>query len=129
MSDNNKPLYKDPDVLERLYWYEGMSQKEIGNKLDCSATTVSKYMDKFGIETRDPSIKLNGGENAVQKQIEDYLNSRDNNKEDDLEIEKVNETVGIDDEDKEVRSKMDNYYIVILLIVILVGLGIASLLL
>ena len=87
--NKNEPAYKDSETLERMYWYEGKSQSEIAEELGCSATTISKYMNKFNIKTRDPSIYINGGENAIREQIEMYIN---NHKElNDIDEEEIGE--------------------------------------
>lgn len=41
--------WKDPDTLERLYWEEGLTLEEIGDKLGCSAGTVGEWMQRFNI--------------------------------------------------------------------------------
>lgn len=47
--------YKDPDVLRGMYRGEGMTETEIGLKLDCAQPTVSRWMDIHGIERRSKS--------------------------------------------------------------------------
>lgn len=42
--------WKEPDRLERLYWDEGLTLEEIGNKLGCSASTVSDWMKRLGVD-------------------------------------------------------------------------------
>lgn len=44
--------WHDPDILEELYWEEGMSLLEIGDELGCSNTTVKRWMDRHDISTR-----------------------------------------------------------------------------
>lgn len=54
MSDAAQPReYTDPETLERLYWDEGMTLREIGAKFGVSFGTVRYYMNKHGINTRD----------------------------------------------------------------------------
>lgn len=65
--------YKDPDLLKELYWDKEMTQEEIGNKLGCSASTISKYMNKFDIKTRDPAkilekLNNNGSKDTEEKE-------------------------------------------------------------
>lgn len=45
--------YKDKDVLYRLYHEEGLSQKEIAERLDVAQKTISNWMRKHEIERRD----------------------------------------------------------------------------
>jgi len=45
--------YENRDLLYRLYIEEGMSQREIGEKLDCSARTIGRKLDKYDIDSRD----------------------------------------------------------------------------
>lgn len=47
--------HRDEDTLRRLYVDEGMTMSEIADKLDCTTTTVWKWMGRHGIEARDPS--------------------------------------------------------------------------
>lgn len=44
--------YRDPLVLRRLYVDEGLSQAEVADRLDCCGKTVSRWLQKYGIETR-----------------------------------------------------------------------------
>jgi len=50
--------WRDEGTLRRLYHGEGLSQSEIGNRLGCSKTTVLRWMDKHGVEARDPHAWL-----------------------------------------------------------------------
>lgn len=43
----------DKDVLEYLYIEQGLTMKEIAEKLNISVGSVYNYCHKFGIETRD----------------------------------------------------------------------------
>lgn len=45
--------YKDREVLNRLYWDEGLSIREIGGEFDVSGSTIRYWMDKIGIDRRD----------------------------------------------------------------------------
>ena len=44
--------YNDPNTLRKMYVEKEMSQREIGNKLGCSARTVGRKLKKYGIEAR-----------------------------------------------------------------------------
>ncbi|WP_136602212.1 homing endonuclease associated repeat-containing protein [Salinigranum halophilum] len=46
--------YKDPEVLERLYWDEGMTLEELGEKFAVHHTTVQQSMKRLGVP-RDQS--------------------------------------------------------------------------
>ena len=67
--------YKDKVLLEKLYNEQEMTQKEIAEYLGCSQTTVSKYMGKYGIKTRDPveNLKNIKKENKLKKLIVDFI--------------------------------------------------------
>ena len=41
--------WKDENTLRELYWGEGLTLEQIGNKLGCSNGTVNKWMKRFGI--------------------------------------------------------------------------------
>jgi len=49
------PAVNDPEVLETLYWHEGLSMWQIAQRLDVSETTVYRRMRKFGIDRRGRS--------------------------------------------------------------------------
>jgi len=42
----------DPEVLESLYWREGLSMWEIAKRLGCGETTVRRRMAEYGIDRR-----------------------------------------------------------------------------
>lgn len=44
--------YRDPDLLETLYVEYGLTTREIADRLNCSNGTVSRWLDRFDIETR-----------------------------------------------------------------------------
>lgn len=51
--------YKNPKILVGMYWKAGMSQEEMANELNCSSSTISKYMRRNNISTRrDLEYKL-----------------------------------------------------------------------
>lgn len=43
--------YKDKDTLRHLYVERGLSMKEVAEELNCSHTTISRWVNKFDIET------------------------------------------------------------------------------
>lgn len=45
--------WKNRDVLYHLYWNEGLSQKVIGDVLGKSQQTISRWMDKLKINSRE----------------------------------------------------------------------------
>ena len=49
-----------PSELEDLYWNDGLSLKQLGNKFIVDDDTVRRYMIKFGIPRRSLSEALNG---------------------------------------------------------------------
>lgn len=57
MATANNSKYKDEDWLYRQYWAEPRGVEDIADECDVSQQTISYWMDKFGIETRDaPTI-------------------------------------------------------------------------
>lgn len=46
------PPYQDAELLEELYYEQLLDSREIGEKLDCSPSTVRMWMDEYGIERR-----------------------------------------------------------------------------
>lgn len=46
--------YEDGELLRGMYVDKKMSQSEIGEELGCSARTVGRKLDKYGIEARGP---------------------------------------------------------------------------
>jgi len=66
--------YKDEEVLNRLYVQQGRSMMEISRIIDCSPSTVRKYLDEFGIERRSASEQIQmaygGGKYTVPYQTD-----------------------------------------------------------
>ena len=63
--------YRDPEVLRRLYWDEGLSVEDIAFRLYVSTTTVRDYMRKNGIPTgrgRKPEADLGYRDKEVLKE-------------------------------------------------------------
>jgi len=46
------PAIDDPEMLEMLYWHEGLSMDSIADRLDVSQATVWDRMNKYGIDKR-----------------------------------------------------------------------------
>ena len=46
--------WKDPQVLEKLYHDEGLSQSDVADELGTTQQNISNWMDKFDIETEPP---------------------------------------------------------------------------
>lgn len=53
--------YQDESELRRLYDEEGMSQEEMADELECSQSTVQRWMDRHDIESRDLSTAIEKG--------------------------------------------------------------------
>lgn len=51
---------KDPEILEALYWHEDLSMWQIAERLDCSETTVYRYMTQYGIDRRAAAARKTG---------------------------------------------------------------------
>ena len=60
--------YKDPEVLEKMYWSDGMTQPEIADHFDVNPGSISYHMKKGGVETRSGSEALN----ATTYSVSDY---------------------------------------------------------
>lgn len=48
----SKP-YQDPEKLRELYHDEGLTTREIGDRLGCTGPTISRYLDKYDIDARE----------------------------------------------------------------------------
>jgi len=53
-------LYRDADLLEKLYWGENLSTVQIASKLGCNKQTVLKWMERYGIQRRKSYHDKNG---------------------------------------------------------------------
>ena len=49
-----------PETLSRLYWYEGLSQRQMSIRLNVTQQVISFYMKRFGIPTRSLSEARSG---------------------------------------------------------------------
>ena len=47
--ESDEPAYKDAELLRRLYVDQGLTQKEIAEKLGCGSHTVYKYLKEYDI--------------------------------------------------------------------------------
>lgn len=47
--------WKDPDLLEELYYNRKLSTTEISNIFECSVNTVTSWMETYGMERRSAS--------------------------------------------------------------------------
>jgi hypothetical protein len=65
----------DPEVLETLYWHEGLSMWRIAERLDCSETTVYRNMRKYGIDRRGTGYNSTSGKD-VRNDNPIYLRTR-----------------------------------------------------
>lgn len=63
MSKN--PAVDDPEVLEMLYWHEGLSMSRIANRLGVSKRTVQQRFKKYGIDNR--GLGYDGTDGRFQK--------------------------------------------------------------
>jgi transposase len=48
---NDSP-WRDPEVLERMYREQEMAMPQIADELDVAVSTIHKYLNRHGIETR-----------------------------------------------------------------------------
>lgn len=46
--------HRDPEILSHLYEDRELTQREIAERLDCAATTISRWMARHGIHARKP---------------------------------------------------------------------------
>ena len=51
---NESDPWTNEELLRKLYVGKGMSASEIADRFGCCATTVTNWMEKFGIDRRDP---------------------------------------------------------------------------
>lgn len=93
--------YKDEETLRRLYWEDGLTMAEVAEELDCSAYTISTWMDKLNVETRDHA----GNENTPKHHNEQWL--REKYVEESLSIGEISDLVNRDDET--VRNFMEKF--------------------
>lgn len=63
-SDGDIGLYTDPDWLRQQYWDEKNTVAEVGELAGVSETTIRRWMDKHGIETRSNAEAQTDGDVA-----------------------------------------------------------------
>lgn len=51
-------ILSDEDELERLYWDEEMSVREIAEEAECCGKTVHNRLNEFGIKTRTSTVDM-----------------------------------------------------------------------
>jgi len=57
-SGNDSTDYKDPETLRRLYWDEGLSMREIGERFGVTNGAIQHWMDKHEIDRRGISESI-----------------------------------------------------------------------
>lgn len=82
--------YRDKEVLERLYWQEGLGQKEIADVLDADPSTIWRWMDKLDVDTRG-----NAERQVADKRLldEDWLREKYHGE--NMTITEVSELLGV----------------------------------
>lgn len=60
------PAVDDPEVLEMLYWQEGLSMRRIAKRLGVAETTVYRRMEQYGIDRRGKAYSSYQGNNNSQ---------------------------------------------------------------
>jgi len=53
MADGGQPPWQDEELLSKLYLSEGLTTREIADRFDCSNGTVSRWLNKYDIDTRE----------------------------------------------------------------------------
>lgn len=71
---DSEPPYRNSDLLRYLYRDRGLSTREIAERFDCSNGTVSRWLRRHDIETRDNWRA--GVEVAKQLTREEYVKQR-----------------------------------------------------
>jgi len=59
--------YRDAEWLEEQYHEHELSQSEIADKCDVGKKTVSNWMEKYDIESREPGHNLRSDKPADQQ--------------------------------------------------------------
>lgn len=57
------PAVNDPEVLEMLYWHEGLSMWQIAQRLDVAESTVHRRLQNYGIDRRGVGYDSTRGSN------------------------------------------------------------------
>lgn len=82
MTSVTEPPWQEEERLRRLYVDEGLTVAEIGDRLGCAGTTISDWLNRHNIDTRDPDPPTMEGEDnprfvTREELIEDYQNLAD----------------------------------------------------
>lgn len=91
--------YQDKERLERLYWDEGKTIKEVAEACDCAIYTIQRWMDKLDVPTREKDGTAPDETRNYQK--ESWL--REKYKEEGLSTAKMSELAGCS------RSTIEKY--------------------
>lgn len=85
MSDGGKPIEIRQDALWQMYWVDGLSLRDIADRLGVSSATILRRMEEFGIGRRtqkpDPIPKaelanLRGEQGLTELEIAEELNCK-----------------------------------------------------
>jgi len=63
--------HTDPDVLEELYWDQGMTLREVAEACEVTNSAIRYQMNKHGIETRGSSEHSGGGRKVPADELSD----------------------------------------------------------
>ena len=65
--------WRDKATLRRLYEDEGMSTWEIADKMDVAPTTIQYWMDKHGIDRREPKNNTEYSDEELLERIDAFV--------------------------------------------------------
>jgi len=68
MSHYDDTPWRDEQTLRELYHGEGMNGYEVADELDCGQSTVLEWMNKLGVEPRDPPVDKGATSISVDEQ-------------------------------------------------------------
>lgn len=86
--ENSNPL-DDEEKLRELYEEEGLTQAEIGEQFDVTASTVSHYMRKHDIEARQTRVS--------DERLEDEEWLREKYEDEELTMQEIADEIGCSD--------------------------------
>mgnify|MGYP002338702297 CR=1 FL=1 len=66
-------VVNDPEMLETLYWQEGLSMWRIAQRLGCSETAVRNAMVRFGIDRRGRRGKVDTNKVLFENRKDGYV--------------------------------------------------------